>query len=274
MILICSESDNMDTSFYVAPGDPLLPQSARRYNDISEVLNRMGHSGPSAPKITNGGESSTITCCNNTDDLIKAGTFVTFSGIHQILTPDDPASFIYSIAPGTADPCGVLLEDCYPKQNADVQISGLCEAAASPAPAGIMTIFRSGDKAFYLLNSTGSNDYNNYFKTAVADFSEGKITKLRVFDGADPESDEAGYTDIGLVRSAEIETQGKRYLCLKLESNYTQVFSMEEERPDYHLPAVILAEIVKNRLIQRWVGGMICWRNRFVIPSRFQEVWP
>ncbi len=122
----------------------------------------------------------------------------------------------------------------------------------------------------------GDSGYLNYFAvSAVETTPDGVISRVHIYDGADPDSGSAGMTDLYDVMSAELDVQpGHRYICLNLvydstKREYMQTFSAEYVVPSENTPSVILAEITDSgkRLIQRWTAGRVYWRHRFIIPS-------
>lgn len=230
----------------------------------------------------NGGGGDYITATNNTSETIPAYSFVT-------ITPKKEDYSILYISPGVSDPCGFIVKDCAPGATCRVQISGIADCSRVRSwewPYGESPNFL---KAGYsvLLNSTGQSTYNNYFKVVAteyknipggAGYSGGfAITKVKIIDGGNPSSSCAGITDIEDVSSEELEYDfipgTKIYIRLILAetegfaSYLGHVFEINTYPYDGREPVILLAEISENcSVIQRWTGGQIFWRERFVIP--------
>ena len=122
--------------------------------------------------------------------------------------------------------------------------------------------------------------YANYFAVEVAEVSEeyGYPTKIRVFDGADPESLTAGPTDVGDVPAQVINIYvlSDMYVYLELstlDGELVQNFVVNENppaefaalNPEY----ILIAQVSRDgKVVQRWPGGMIYWRSLFLIGLR------
>ncbi|MBQ7208161.1 MAG: hypothetical protein IJS01_10230 [Lentisphaeria bacterium] len=255
----------MDTGNFVSPGDTWHPESAARYNGVSDMLNGLGVIGPSGQRFS-AGESAVITCRNTGNTLLRTGSYVTVSENGTAMTA------------GFDDPCGVLLEDCPPGNSAAVQLAGLAQVAADfPRPPGILRL----SPACVLLNSVGHDLYRNYFKVAATGYSDrGVITGVRIFDGGDPESTSAGLTDVGDVPVTTLAGtfQDGTLFFVRLTvpdtpppssgtNFYTHTFftASRTNFPNAWEPVVLLAEVVGGQIVQRWTGGMIYWRSRFII---------
>jgi hypothetical protein len=266
-----------DSGIFIQQGDAWQPESASRHNAVNDMLCSLGTVGPAAAQTYSGGTGASIIGRNVSDKTISAGSYVTIS--YREYSADNLYADTYRIMPGTAGPCGVVSEDCPPGETVDVWISGIVQARIFPAPPDVMVIpgvFQQGMQLVNL-NSIGSDIYRNYFKVSAVGVDEnGYITKIRIFDGADPESGIAGPTDTGDVYAAEIEhtfTAGTNiYLRLKVgtRADGTACFTHEFEVnavENLQEPMLCLAEIGReNKIIQRWTGGKIYWRDRFVIP--------
>ena len=231
----------MDTGIFVSPGDAWHPESAVRYNGVSDMLNRIGVIGPSGQRPP-AGESAVITCRNTGDAVLSAGSYVTVSQDGTAMTA------------GCDDPCGVLLEDCAPGRTAAVQLAGLAQVAADfPRPPDVLRL----SPTCVLLNSVGHSLYRNYFKVERTD------TGIRIFDGGNPESQYCGLTDVGTVPVTTITGTGSLYLNLTWGNNaYAQTFSFTAGTASY-----LIADVLPDRIIQRWTGGVIYWRQRFCLRS-------
>ena len=283
MISICWESDDMDTSCHVSPGDVWHPESASRFNRVSDMLNRIGILGPSVPGSAGGGIVS-ITCINTGRKKIKANTYVTV-GQPVSFSGTDGFSGHCSMSPGLADPCGIVMSDCDPGAVAEVQLSGLAEAFP-PHPGNIYRITGSGSASgmdLVIINSTGCYSYNNYFKVTPYEWDDdGKIKHVLISDGGDPSSAYCGMTDVsGFMNRTSRDVAG-RYLFIKLvvknhSNGYFKTiyddfewFGSGDTLPGENEPYVLLAEITADGtgVIQRWTGGKIYWRNRFIIPTK------
>lgn len=216
---------------------------------------------------------------NHTAETIPAGTCVTL--FPPDLTSTRPVPHTFVIKPGVVDPCGITLSDCPPGETVDVQISGLATVrTGTPLPPDVMIIpgYPFYQKSLVNINCPGNDLYRNYFKVSAVEFSEkGRISKVRIYDGGNPSSYAAGITDIGDVSTEELEydfTPGtKIYIRLQLSdredmaSYLLHEFEINTYPYDGREPVVLLAEVSENNtIIQRWTGGQIFWRERFVIP--------
>ena len=140
------------------------------------------------------------------------------------------------------------------------------------------------------LDGTGDNTgsgYDNYFKVTPYEWDDdGKIKHVLISDGGDPSSAYCGMTDVsGFMNRTSRDVAG-RYLFIKLvvekhsngyfKSIYDDFewFGGNDTLPGENEPYVLLAEITADgtRVIQRWTGGKIYWRNRFIIPS--EAIYP
>lgn len=256
----------MDTSISVSPGDAWRPESAGRFNRVSDMLNTIGVIGP-AGQCFPAEASAVIIRRNAGDTTIPAASCVTFDGV--------------DMRPGIEDPCGVTLAECAPGAEGPVQVSGIAEVAYTfPLPSDVL-VLKGGsrnDPTSVLLNSTGHNTHRNYFRVTATGWDDnGYITGISVTDGGNPESIYCGVTDVGDVPAGTLSgTFYEGYICLRLvvdDSGNTPAYSHQIEYsssvPSPRDPVVILAEIVprfgRRAVVQRWTGGMIHWRDRFVI---------
>ena len=265
----------MDASSWISPGDPWKPESSGRFNAVSDILNGVGIIGTAGQKNT-GAQNSVLICRNSGNQNIAAGPFVTITGIDEAVENAEMTDWIFSVLPGIRSPYGVLAAECAPGEIGEVQVAGVAEAALSPAPSDVLRLAEKDGKALYLLSSSGGAQGNYFAVSAVGHDADGFISRVRIYDGADPDSGSAGMTDLYEIGSAELEvSSGHRYICLNLacDSNgskreYLETFSAEYTVPSEQTPSVILAEIADGgkRLIQRWTSGRVYWRHRFVIP--------
>ena len=278
----------MDTSFNISPGEEWHPESAARFNSVSDMLNAFGTIGPGTFAAAAGdGSNNCITCKNMDDKTISAYSYVTLS--HGSSTGSDVFLDTYTMKAGVTDPCGILLSDCAPGETAQVQISGLAEARTYPAPSGVVVLpgisASSRNRNLVVLNSTGHDNYRNYFKVEAEEWDEnGHIVKVRIYDGGNPASSICGVTDVGAVTGTSLDgffSEGAR-ICLRLTVNatdagskyFTHTFERNDD-PPVNEPVLTLAEVVRTgnhyKVIQRWTGGEIHWRDRFVITIRRGE---
>ena len=266
-----------DSGIFIQQGEAWHPESASRYNAVNDMLCSLGTVGPAAFQTGSGTSGASILGKNVSDKMISAGSYVTIS--YREYSSDNLFTDTYSIKPGTSNPCGVAADDCPPGETVNVWISGIVQARIFPAPPDVMVIPGMVQREMQLvnLNSIGSDIYRNYFKVSAVGFDEnGYITRIRIFDGADPQSVIAGVTDTGDVYVTEIEhsfSAGSAiYLRLKTDvredgsayfAHEFEVNAVENQQE----PMLCLAEIGSgNKIIQRWTGGKIYWRDRFVIP--------
>ena len=264
----------MDTGIFVQPGDPWKPESAARYNQVNDMLNSLTTIGPVSNAFSSSPNDS-ILCKNISDEVIPAYSYVTISGAKidgEYWMPE-----LFSMKRGIADPCGVVLSDCSPGETASVQICGLVPAEVTPSPSDVMTFpgTLSGydRKNLVNLNSFGGSVYRNYFKVEPTRYTpEGTISQVRIYDGGDPDNVFCGETDVGGVSRHTLDHNFidgcKIYirLCQGDDGRLFHEFETDiiEKGKD---PVICLAEISRNnRVIQRWTGGKIYWRERFIIP--------
>ena len=268
---------DIDSGLFVQQGDVRHPETASRYNAVNEMLGYLGSSrGGSCERLRNF-SPETICGMNQEDTAIPAGSYV------MILPLDKNKKLLfhdtYLIKPGIMDPCGVTLADCPPGETVEVQVSGLVAARKTAVPPGVMKItgYPFDNMELVNINSPGNDLYRNYFKVSAVEFSgDGTISKVRIYDGGNPDSSSAGETDIGSVSCGELEYSfhagTKIYLCLKEyndgenQFDFNHVFEINiTESSDK--PSICLAEISpSNTVIQRWTGGTVYWRNRFILP--------
>ena len=118
------------------------------------------------------------------------------------------------------------------------------------------------------VSEPGGAAYANYFAVEQTDGG------VRIFDGGNPESPYAGLTDVDTVSAGTLSGPfaNNTYICLRLGvqtgtsgNYYTHTFEATGLLPNAWEPVVILAQIVNGAVVQRWTGGMIFWRSRFVI---------
>ena len=253
----------MDTSVNVSPGDAWHPESAGRFNRISDMLNTIGVIGPAGQYLPSDA-TAVITRRNTGDATIPAASYVTFGDT--------------GMRPGIDDPCGVAMAECAPGEEGPVQVNGIAElSSAFPRPAHVLVLKndpRNGPTTV-LLNSTGHRTYRNCFAVEATGWNaNGAITGVRIFDGGNPESPYAGLTDVDTVSAGTLAGPfaNNTYICLRLAvqtgtsgNYYTHTFEATGLLPNAWEPVVILAQIVNGAVVQRWTGGMIFWRSRFVI---------
>lgn len=254
----------MDTSISVSPGDAWHPESAGRFNRVSDMLNTIGVIGP-AGQCFPADTGAVITRTNTSDVTIPAASYVTFDS--------------HDMRPGLADPCGVALAECAPGDEGPVQVSGIAEVSCCyPRPPDVLVLkknFHNGPSTV-LINSTGHNTYRNCFKvTATAWTERGSVAGVSITDGGNPDSSVCGLTDVVPVSAGTLTQEGgfgNGYVCLRLVVDttggtppYSHEFEFLPDPPNPWEPVVILAEIIGGQVVQRWTGGMIYWRSRFVI---------
>lgn len=116
----------------------------------------------------------------------------------------------------------------------------------------------------------GGYEYNGYFKV-VETTDESSKAMLKIIDGADPESNYAGSTDLGYVPVMSIAKQtGQLYLLPEWTvQNDTRVYSFSlsyNTDPGEIRKAVKLASILADgTIVQRHVTNEILWGNRFFV---------
>jgi hypothetical protein len=193
-------------------------------------------------------------------------------------TPDDSETpFLNRMLPGTGSPCGVVLSDCPPGECASVQIFGITQAEKSPSPPDIMVIpgFPNlpSTRCLVNLSSVGSDVYRNYFKVAPEKYnSEKRLTQIKIIDGGNPDSIVCGYSDISAVYTETLDIASDDcFIAMQLireDDTWKHKFKTVSDfnEPWEIIPHIILAEINHGRIIQRWTGGVVHWRDRFIIP--------
>ena len=268
---------DIDSGIFTQPGDSWQPESAARFNAVNETLCGFGTIGPASFASEDSGGTDSLLCKNVSDSTIPAGSYVTLSYLEQ--QTGDLFANICAMKPGVLSPCGVVTDDCPPGEYAEVKISGIVQAKISPAPPDVMVIPSPlpDGMTFVNLNSCGSDVYRNYFKVSATGFAAGgTISKVCIYDGGDPASYTAGVTDIDTVSRTELEhdfiTGTTIFLCLEVKQNadgskyFSHTFEVNPVENDKK-PMVCLAQIGRNNtVIQRWTGGKIWWRERFIIP--------
>ena len=116
----------------------------------------------------------------------------------------------------------------------------------------------------------GGYEYNGYFKVVETTDESGKAM-LKIIDGAGPESNYAGSTDLGYVPVMSIAKQtGQLYLLPEWTvQNDTRVYSFYlsyTTDPGEIRKAVKLASILDDgTIVQRHVTNEILWGNRFFV---------
>ena len=263
----------MDTDTFIQPGDPWRPESAARYNQVNEVLNSFSQIGPASDLSGLHRSQNCILCRNAGNDMIPAFSYVTIDAPGSGNSPD-----FNKMTRGISPPCGVVLSDCSPGECASVQICGITPAEKSQNPPDAMVIpgFPDLPEEQNLVNLTGSGTYRNYFKVEAEKFSEnGKLSQVKIIDGGHPEDNFSGYTDAGCIEKGILDVSGDGFVILllskgenrKWKQEFRIINHFEFNEHDDSAPYFVLAEIYNNRIIQRWTGGMIYWRTRFIIPQ-------
>ena len=209
---------DIDSGLFVQQGDSWQPETASRHNAVNEMLGFLGSSGGDSCEQLRTESPETIRGQNGSKTTIPAGSCVT------LYPPDLSQKRLFAdtfvIKPGVADPCGITLSDCPPGETVDVQISGLVTVQRStPLPPDVMIIpgYPFYNKTLVNINCPGNDLYRNYFKVSAVEFNEeGRISKVRIYDGGNPSSSYAGITDIGDVSTTLISRKEVREPCLPL----------------------------------------------------------
>lgn len=269
---------DIDRDLFVQQGDAWQPETASRYNAVNEMLGFLGSSGGNSCEKLQNISPETVGGQNGSNVMIPMGSYVTL--FPPDLGKDRLFADTFVIKPGVTDPCGVTLADCPPGETVDVQIRGLVPVRKLTAiPPNVMIIpgypFHNMD--LVNINCPGNDLYRNYFKVSAKEFNDdGRISKVRIYDGGNPSSSYAGTTDIGDVSCGELEYDfypgAKIYMRLTVHKSsdssayFTHEFQVNIlETPEE--PTLCLAEIgPSNTVIQRWTGGPVYWRNRFILP--------
>ena len=261
----------MDTDIFIQPGDPWHPESASRYNQVNEVLNAFAKIGPASELSGLEKAQHCILCRNAGEEMIPAYSYVTID------TPGDSETYrVNSMTRGTNYPCGVVLSDCQPGECASVQISGITQAERSPSPPDVMVIpgfpYLPSTHCLVNLNSVGSDVYRNYFKAEPSRYdSNGRLTQVKITDGGDSLSYLCGYTDMGSVSTTTLNISSDCFIAMLLirkDDYWTHEFKTIGTFDEIWetIPHIVIAEVNRNRIIQRWTGGAVHWRDRFIIP--------
>ena len=261
----------MDTDIFIQSGDPWHPESASRHNMVNDAINAFSKIGPASELSGLEKAQYCILCRNAGEKKIPAYSYVTID------TPDDSETpFLNRMLPGTGSPCGVVLSDCPPGECASVQIFGITQAEKSPSPPDIMVIpgFPNlpSSRCLVNLNSIGSDVYRNYFKAVPEKYdSDKRLTRIKIIDGGNPDNIDCGYTDLSSVSATTIDISSDCFIAMELireddtwKHKFKTVSSFNSIGET--IPHVILAEIDRGKIIQRWTGGVVNWRDRFVIP--------
>ena len=262
----------MDTDIFIQPGDPWHPESASRHNQVNEILNTFSQNGPVSELSGVSRSQNCIICRNSGNETIPAFSYVTVNA------PDSTNPDFNRITRGTSPPCGVVLSDCPPGKCASVQICGITRAEKSQTPpdAAVIPGFPDLPEDQNLVNLAGGGSYRSYFKVeAEKHDANGRLSRVKIIDGAQPELDFSGYTDVGGIPSGVVDVPGNGFVVLVLIRKYrewVQEFRFlswnDFHETDFTVPYFVLAQISDNKIIQRWTGGMIYWRTRFIIPQK------
>ena len=270
----------MDNALFVAPGDPWQPESAARFNAVSELLNRS--SGGLDPFLPAGGMENMIRVRNVSGETVKAFHFVQ---IGSPLAGDLPAmDNVFSAAPGVSGVVGVMQENCPPGGESFARIHGPAFVCAGElrSPQGAAEI-RCGDGRIVLLGAgkTAAGAYDGYFKvSAAASDEQQRITKLLVSEGVTDlpgnrtvapvsfDIDPGKNFEVILVLERSEEGPRSRLKNTVILAPGETVTSAAFER-EYQSRFVLLASVVNTGenpgIIQRWTDNVVYWGSRFFI---------
>lgn len=116
----------------------------------------------------------------------------------------------------------------------------------------------------------GSSEYNGYFKVVETTDESGKAM-LKIIDGAAPDSNVAGVSDLGSVGQLTIEKKNSSYLYIYPEwikdSNpprYTFKLSTSGN-PYVDIEFLLATTDATGAITQRWTEGVIYWGSRFFV---------
>lgn len=116
----------------------------------------------------------------------------------------------------------------------------------------------------------GGYEYNGYFKVVETTDESGK-TMLKIIDGAAPDSNVAGVSDLGSVGQLTIEKKNSSYLYIYPEwikdSNpprYTFKLSTSGN-PYVDIEFLLATTDATGAITQRWTEGVIYWGSRFFV---------
>ena len=118
--------------------------------------------------------------------------------------------------------------------------------------------------------SVKSSAYNGYFKVVETTDESGKAM-LKIIDGAAPDSNVAGVSDLGSVGQLTIEKKNSSYLYIYPEwikdSNPPRYTFKLSTRGNSSVDIdFLLATVDENGIItQRWTDGTIYWGSRFFV---------
>lgn len=116
----------------------------------------------------------------------------------------------------------------------------------------------------------GSSEYNGYFKVVETTDESGKAM-LKIIDGAAPDSNVAGVSDLGSVGQLTIEKKNSSYLYIYpkwiKDSNpprYTFKLSTSGN-PYVDIEFLLATTDATGAITQRWTEGVIYWGSRFFV---------
>ena len=117
----------------------------------------------------------------------------------------------------------------------------------------------------YTDETVSVSEYNGYFKAVLIE-SESGVKQVQIVNGADPESNICGHTDIGNVNTATLDFDAGKFVFLKGEydgENWSLSFVMESSAPDISFE--IASCNVDGSISQAWTGGVIYFGSRYWI---------
>ena len=124
-------------------------------------------------------------------------------------------------------------------------------------------------------NVQQSSAYNGYFKVVNANEigSDGSVKrKVKIINGASPDSPNAGKSDLGYVRSATLEIPDQNMTKILLVAKYNENTKSYEQYFDHSFSgaagpvSVLLATVDSmDTVTQQWNNGVICFGGRFFL---------
>ena len=212
------------------------------------------------------------------------------------LSGDDYVPFA-PVTTETADGFGILLDRLGPKEYGRAAVAGavwtdLTGAGAAagdyvvPVPnasaawwqkadAGAKVLWLSANGVgLVLLGGTGGGGgkYNGYFKAVFEKVTQGNQTvkRVRIVNGASPDNEVCGHTDIGNVNAATLTYSANASIYLVAQYvNKAFSFSFSTTKPSNDALNTGYVEIAKmltgDKVQQVWTGGMIYFGERYFV---------
>lgn len=275
----------------VNSGDKVRPIAALE-NELRHIVNAQNGFLGSAGSVRNV-QTLTVPVFNSDTETIKAGFPASFIAPETTNAPEVflATGAIPVMRYTNSTRWGVVTSPIAPGEFGTAVVTGVVKvkftgsgspATLAPAVDGfrsngdVMCIYSAADSAVIVLGAGGESEYKNYFQVVAEKHDDnGRLSQVKIIDGAQPELDFSGYTDVGGVSSGVVDVPGNGFVVLVLIRKYrewVQEFRFlswnDFHETDFTVPYFVLAQISDSKIIQRWTGGMIYWRTRFIIPQK------